>query len=1109
MDGGQPVSLFDVRLWLYRGANPDSDPSTWGLEQDVSSKIRYPGNDGGAPIQYSGGKGDEAPGTDSGQMNLTVDNRDATFSSLTLNTPARMGTVSFADTFGRGASSSGWGTVDAARGWSWTTSGGATSWPRTNTKGQAIITAANLGNTIRANGAKGTDVDVTYTVTPTALATGARFAAGIMTRYTDASNYLLTQISFNTDGSVWLDIQRNVAGVFSTIASTANPTPGITYTAGTDIKIRVQVDGKQIRAKIWLASGSEPGWLCYGTDTTATGYDVRIYAARYSSNTNSGSAALMEFSAIQMIGLEFCGSLVSVPLRWDKSKNNSWAPLTFGGIIRRMTQGTYPVDSPLSGLLGGRTDKTGYWTLEGGVASQTFASYVPNQYAATFNSVSPAGNSDLLGGGPAPVLNSDTAQIFATTTKNNAGTGFSCLFFMKLPAGLPSTKTRFARIRCSRGPVPIWDLYVDTGGYYVEGKQPDGTIITSQFNTPAATFDYSQWIAWEFRTEVNGANTDWKLTHWQVGNGIVFYYTNSSTAGTTVSVVRSAQLVGPSGTAFAHLWMGQNTLPFVTYSFINGATGFNGEYLIDRWIRLLGDRGIPQSYRLPVSYDKMGPQRDSDLLANLKEIAETNYATIAERGAGLELVTRESRWNLTEKFTLDVGSGHLDEPPEAVRDDLKYRNKYTVSRSQGGQASYTDPDAEAGTIATVEGSATINSATDAPLINQAAWRVFIAMNSKYRWPAVSMNFGRNYTLAQSWRTRGGYGARVKVTTGLPQVVDGEPDLVMEGFSAVLWPDGWQVSLNCSPYGVWRAGVADDSTNGLGQVGHEGCYTTDLVSSTALSIPVTSIDDKPWNTTGSIWSGGVGMTLDDEQVTVTAIASTLADAFGRTSASSFGSADSGGAYTLSGGASSNFAVSSGLGRITSASTNVARIAYLAGQSPASVDAYWTTAVSAVATGAPLINSFVGRMTDASNHYRFEAQFNTDSTVTLAISRISGGTRAVIATATRALPAYAAGTLVRCRAQLWGSTLRFKAWLATDNEPLGWHCSVTDATFASGFVGVAALASTGNTNVSPESRFDDLAVNQTLTVSARGAGGTTAASHPAGTQVQLANTALAVL
>jgi hypothetical protein len=1103
------VSLFDVKFWLYRGANPDSDPSTWGVEEDASAKLRYPGNDGGAPIQYSGGKGDEAPGADSGQMTLTVDNRDATFSSLVLNTPARMGTVSLADDFARAdTTTAGWGTVDATRGWSWAHTGGSTSWPRTSGKGQAIITAANTAIGARAVGAKSTDVDVTYTVTPLALATGARYSCGIQTRYTDSSNNLLIQLSFNTDGSTWLDINRISGGVTTQIGATANPTPGLTYTAGTEMKLRVQVDGKQIRAKAWKTADAEPAWMATATDTVLTGADVRVYAARYTSNTNSSSAALMSFDDFQAVGLEFCGSLVSVPLRWNKTKNNSWAPLTFAGIIRRMTQGSYPVDSPLSGLLGGRTDKTGYWTLEGGVASRTFISYIANQYAATFNQVSPAANSDLLGGGPAPTLNSDTAQIFVTTTKNNGGTGFSALWFMKLPSGLPATKTRVARIRCSRGPIPIWDVYVDTGGYYVEGKQPDGTITTSQFNTPAATFDYTQWIAWEMRTEVNGANTDWKLTHWQIGNGITFYYTNGSTPGTTVSVVRSGQFVGSTGTAFAHLWLGQNTLPFVTYSFINGATGFDGEYLIDRWIRVLAQFGIPQSYRLPVSYDKMGPQQDSDLLAILKTITETNYAAISERGSGLELITRESRWNLTERFTLDVGSFQLDEPPEGVRDDLKYRNVYTVSRAQGGQATYTHPDVEDGTVPSVAGSATINSEIDAVLINQAAWRVYLAMNTKYRWPAISMNFGRNYTLSQSWRTRGGYGARVKVITGLDQVVDGEPDLVMEGFSSTLWPDGWQVSLNCSPYEVWKVGVADDTT-GLGQVGHEGCFTTALVSSTALSIPITSIGDKPWNTTGSIWSGGVGMKLDDEQATVTAIATALADAFGRTSGSSFGSADAGGAYTLSGGAAGNFNVSTGLGRITNASVNVLRFAYLAGQTVSDVDMYWTTAVSAVATGASLIPFALARMADTSNYFRFEITFTTAGTVDLRIRKVVAGTGTSIAFVAGVLP-YAAGTLIRCRAQAYGSLLRVKAWLATDQEPLGWHLSVTDAALsAAGFVGVGSVANTGNTNVSPESRFDDLAVNQTLTLSARGVGDTVAASHPAGTQVQLWNAAIAAL
>lgn len=109
-----------IKLWLYPGANPNSDPTNWEpYVQDITAYVRRPGDDGGAPINYQGGRQDESSQTDAGQMTLTLDNRDGRFSTeniagpwyglIDLNTPIRLGVYGSADNFNRTVSGS-WGT---------------------------------------------------------------------------------------------------------------------------------------------------------------------------------------------------------------------------------------------------------------------------------------------------------------------------------------------------------------------------------------------------------------------------------------------------------------------------------------------------------------------------------------------------------------------------------------------------------------------------------------------------------------------------------------------------------------------------------------------------------------------------------------------------------------------------------------------------------------------------------------------------------------------------------------------------------------------------------------------------------------------------------------
>lgn len=867
------MSQHDIRLWFYPGANPDGDPALWGLRTDISAYLRRPGQDGGQPIQYSGGKGDEAPGVDAGQMSLTLDNRDGRFStdkidgphygSLDMGNPIAMGVASFVDAFTRSSSST-WGSLDASLGKTWTHSGTATDWTTDGSKASVVIPAANTAQVGTAGNGGGQDVDIVSTVIPVAVATGARFIGGLRARITDSNNYLAATVSFDLAGALRMTLSSVVAGVATTLAS-VNPIPSATYTAGERWRLRLQVDGQAIRAKTWKEADPEPAtWTLTGTDSSVVGVDVGVYVARVTGNTNSGATAIVQFDDFEVVVNEFTGTVVAWPVDWDITGGNSWASIRAAGIISRLKQGTYPTLSALRRQLSGEANVCNYLPLEDGASAKRFASVVPGQPPATYVGVTPAADTTLAGGGPAPTLDSAIGSISGQTTLSNAGDGFSFMVLFKL-GSVSATKTRVIRLRTSRGPVPIWDFSISDTTTWVEGLDTDGTVLTSATNAHAQ--DWTQWHAWQLETDKASTPgfTDWSAIYHAVGEATYFAQTNSILGGTN-SLIRSFVLTGPQGTSFAHAWMGRNTLPFVTDSFSLVSSGYVGETAAARFARNCQEAGIPYIVR-PGNSETMGAQREAGTLAVLESCVRTDYGVMAERGSGLEFIPREARWNAAVSMAISVASGHVAEAPRPTRDDQRLRNKWTISNVGGGSGTYAD-EADALKHGTWEDSDQINAELDSVLENHAAFRTHLGISSRMRWPDISLNFTRNPSLLPSWRKRG-YGWRLSVTTGKIQVTGNEPDLIVEGFTATLEPDMWKVTLNCSPASAWVAAVADD-TGILGRADNEYCQTTALISSTTLSIPITTTSGVRWDNTAGLWTGGVDFNVGGERVTVTSI-----------------------------------------------------------------------------------------------------------------------------------------------------------------------------------------------------------------------------------------------
>jgi hypothetical protein len=219
-----------------------------------------------------------------------------------------------------------------------------------------------------------------------------------------------------------------------------------------------------------------------------------------------------------------------------------------------------------------------------------------------------------------------------------------------------------------------------------------------------------------------------------------------------------------------------------------------------------------------------------------------------------------------------------------------------------------------------------------------------------------------------------------------------------------------------------------------------------------------------------------------QVTVAAVpppSNLAADTFERTVTNGWGSAGTGGAWSILG-TSSRYGVSGGTGNhilTTGGSTGETMLSAVSGTD---VDLRTTVAWSRTAAQGTLYGTAVVRRQANGNDYRLKAVVAANGSVQLVLARRVGGAETVLRTATVAGLTQTANTPYRMavRATTVGgtTTLSGKLWPVAAAEPGAWTVTVTDTTAglqSGGSVGLNSYMS--SSAAAPVTlRIDDLVV-----------------------------------
>jgi hypothetical protein len=896
-----PSTALDIITEIAPGANPSGDPGLWTWV-DVSTKVRY-----ASQIGIGQGRADEANRVDAGTASSIFDNRSGDFSTknpngqwygqLRRNTPLRhrvrphLGDVT--DSFTRTVAA-GWGTSTSGIAWFIAGVGGtlvSTELPVNGTAGLQMVPVAAGYRLAYMPSVLETDIEdmrVTCTVGVTATGGDLEPCCLFFRARSLLSYYMIRPVIDATTQAITL---RCVSPSGVQLASIAT---GVTHVAGTAFTVAVQALGDQIKAKLWQGATEPTTWQLAVSDDEYIGVGyigIRSGVASGNTNTKPVTFTYDNFSVVFSYTV-FEGFVAKWPPRWDRSRQDITTPIDAVGVLSRLQmRDKRPLKSPLNrGVT--TAAPVQWWPLDDGRDTIQALSAVANGtpldkilgVGPTFDVTDgPLGdsarfpevvNSETYTGGLTAKLNmadtggwsiegwfravpiDQTSNVNGVLAKWNVSGSFGQSFFF-------TTISRFSNITQVRlfayheiGGTALWTINLPL----LDGSWHQWRVSIHQDTSTAISLDL----------RVDGVLREFSvgLTPFTVGH--ISALQVGAYADDYLTAI--APVEGLSSLSCAHYAIYDSYSPASTYT---AGTGYNGETAGDRLIRIFAEQGERVEVEAGTTV-AMGPQPTDTFLSIVRECETTDGGVLYERRFGLAYQPRSARYNKAVSLSIDFdNTKDIADPPEPIDDVQQLHNYREVKRSTGSRAvafDQTSIDREG----LFEDTTTVNTATDDVLYEIANWLLHLGTNDELRWPRLSLDLRARPNLLVPWlKTQVGS----KITAVHPPFPagPGSVDVFQEGWDLELGPYSCNVTMNCSPSGLYQVGViegAGTATTPILRIDTSGSSVSAAVTSTATSMFVTSTG-VTWTTTATRpadfpFSAEVG----GEQVTVTAITDNL-------------------------------------------------------------------------------------------------------------------------------------------------------------------------------------------------------------------------------------------
>lgn len=330
----------------------------------------------------------------------------------------------------------------------------------------------------------------------------------------------------------------------------------------------------------------------------------------------------------------------------------------------------------------------------------------------------------------------------------------------------------------------------------------------------------------------------------------------------------------------------------------------------------------------------------------------------------------------------------------------------------------------------------------------------------YEWNFGDGQTGTEASVAHKYAAAGSYTVRLTVTDD-----DGGSTSVTKSVTVSAPAAGNVAPIAAFTSAANGLAVAFDGTGSTDTDGTVSAYlwdfgdgTTDPVTTSSASHSYATAGTYAVKLTVTDNAGAMNSVTKNITVSAPAPIALVSDTFSRTLASGFGSSESGGAWTITGGAG-NFSVGGGTGKIKMAAAGAGPSATLNAVSVPDVDLTLDVALDKAATGGGTQVSTAVRKV-GSSEYRTTAKFLAGGSVELRVVKIVNGTSTTLRSVTVPGLTYSAKDVLTIRFQAVGTSsvaLNAKVWKTGTIEPTSWQTSATDAS--------GTLSTTGGVAIYP--------------------------------------------
>jgi hypothetical protein len=820
------------------------------------------------------------------------------YGSIGRNTPVRISIGAEVDTFARTVSN-GWGTNDSGDSYSYVFAGsgdGTNSFAVSGGVGTQTV-SSTAAYVIAHTTQTWSDVDVAVTVSvlPGVGVTGGQIEpANIVLRGQSSTLYYMVRCTIQTGGAVTLQLMDyNNTAIASAVTAT------VTHSAAT-LRVRAQVEGGTLRAKVWDPSTTEPsGWLVVGNymdGVISSGMQqidtagwVGVRSGISAGNTNA-NPIVFSYSNLVIRVPRYAGYLSSLVPTSDVSGIDKYMHATVAGPLRQLNQGQLPGQSTLRHDIPSLANLVAYWPCEDGSAATQFASAFPGgtPMALGINTTGTpptlASDSTFVGSAPLPVVNASSwlGYVGSYLVPVPAAVQVRCLVHLPAAGTLADGTSiiRFWTYGQGSG-TTRWLIYYgnvgSSGNLGVTTIDPLGNVVNDTgeiaFGLDGKAFRLGLSIT------QSGSNLNCQLSAY-TQNAPAAGYTNFTINNYAVTSVQAVQVgssdLGLTQTAVGHVTVEDAATDIFALS--QQFNGFVGEHASDRLKRLCGYIGTEFNYvgDSTAKSVQMGPQPVDTILNLITSCATTDGGLLYEGKGSPALVYRTSGGHLNPggaQVALDAGQNQLSAWPQVTYDDLQLHNDIIAQRTGGSsyETSLTtgalSTQAPPNGVGIYSNSLTVNTQTDLMLVDVAGWALHLGTVPDARYPQVSINMASTHLTANAALWWAILGLNPDDFATIANLAADTVTLLVRGYTEVLTQLSYTFVWNCAPGSPYTAAILDQSF----RLDSDGTTLHAVINTTANSFQVDISDGTLWTTVSSDWPFDV--VVDGERMTVGSVSGT--------------------------------------------------------------------------------------------------------------------------------------------------------------------------------------------------------------------------------------------